>query len=169
MARGSDTVADEAGSCRLLAVDVGLRTGLAVYGADGRLRSYRSTHFANRGVLRRGAFTIMRGDPYLRVLALEGGGELAGIWERLGQRLGLRVYTFSAEDWRRVVLYPRERRSGARAKEMADVLARRVIAWSGAPPPISLRHDVAEAILAGLWMALQLRWVGDLNEVLAGR
>ena len=36
-----------------------------------------------------------------------------------------------------------------------EPLARRVIEWSNAPRPTSLRHDAAEAILIGLWGVLQ--------------
>lgn len=65
-----------------------------------------------------------------------------------------------AETWRRALLLPRDRRSGAQAKEAADGLARAVIAWSDAPAPKgTLRHDAAEAIGAGLWGVLQERWL----------
>ncbi|MBC8076709.1 MAG: hypothetical protein H7Y32_11595, partial [Chloroflexales bacterium] len=40
--------------------------------------------------------------------------------------------------------------------------ARRVIAWAGAPRPTSLRHDAAEAILIGLWGALEVGWLPAL-------
>jgi hypothetical protein len=36
------------------------------------------------------------------------------------------------------------------------LLARRVIDWSAAPRPTSLRHDAAEAILVGFWGALHV-------------
>ena len=39
---------------QLLAVDLGLRTGLAAFGDDGRLRWYRSQHFGSTASLRRG-------------------------------------------------------------------------------------------------------------------
>lgn len=37
----------------LLAVDLGLRTGLAMYGDDSRLLRYRSQHFGTAASLRR--------------------------------------------------------------------------------------------------------------------
>ena len=49
--------------------------------------------------------------------------------------------------------------SGTQAKQTADELARRVINWSEAPRPTSLRHDAAEAILVGLWGALEVGWL----------
>ncbi len=92
----------------LLAVDLGVKTGLALYGQDGRLLWYRSQNF--------------------------------GTAERLR----------------------REQRSGVQAKESATDLARRVIIWSGARRPTSLRDDAAEAILIGLWGTLEVGWLGHL-------
>jgi hypothetical protein len=57
------------------------------------------------------------------------------------------------EDWRKSLLLPYQRRSGADAKAAADGLARDVIDRSGAKRPTSLRHDAAEAILVGAWAA----------------
>ena len=54
------------------------------------------------------------------------------------------------------LLRPRQR---AEAKRWADAGARRVIEWSGAPRPTSLRHDAAEAILVGLHAVLELGWL----------
>ena len=62
----------------LLAVDMGLRTGLALYGPDGRLQWYRSKHFASRAELRRGVTSILREAPPLAWIWLEGGGDIAG-------------------------------------------------------------------------------------------
>ena len=44
--------------------------------------------------------------------------------------------------------------------------ARAVIEWSGAKRPTSLRHDAAEAILIGLWGALELGWLAELPQEL---
>ena len=130
----------------LLAVDIGLKTGLALYGADGRLRWYRSQNFGTTARLRRGAASLLRSRPNLTHLVLEGGGPIAEVWAKEGVRRGLNVETVDAGTWRRRLLYARERRSGAEAKAHANTLARRVIEWSGAPRPTALRHDAAEAI-----------------------
>ena len=68
----------------------------------------------------------------------------------------------SAEAWRRQFLYAREQRSGVQAKERATELARRIIIWSGARRPTSLRDDAAEAILIGLWGALEVGWLAQI-------
>jgi hypothetical protein len=146
----------------LLAVDVGLRTGLALFGGDGRLVSYRSQNFGTPARLKRAAFGVLLDLPNLKWLILEGGGQLADIWKRAGERRGVAVLQIGAERWRERLLHDRERRSGEAAKAHAGDFARRVIAWSEAPRPTSLRHDAAEAIVIGLWGALE---VGLLDQI----
>ncbi len=144
----------------LLAVDLGLRTGLAFYGRHGRLLAYRSQNFGARARLRRGAASLLNEHASLERLVLEGGGDLALVWQQEAERHGLTVRVVDAPTWRRTLLLAREQRSGARAKEAADGLARAVIAWSGAAKPKGpLRHDTAEAIGAGLWGVLDAGWL----------
>ena len=140
----------------LLAVDLGPRTGLALYGPDGRLAWYRSQNFGSATRLRRAVHGLLHDLPDLAWLVLEGGGNLAEIWEREAERRGAAVLRISAEVWRERLLYTREQRTGAQAKHNADPFARRIIDWSGAPRPTSLRHDAAEAILVGFWGALEV-------------
>jgi hypothetical protein len=135
----------------LLAVDLGVRSGLARYGPDGRLRWYRSHNFGSATRLRRAVPAMLDG---VRYLVVEGGGTLAGIWAAEADARGIDVRWVSAETWRAAFLYPREQRSGEVAKRSADELARQVIDWSGVRRPSSLRHDAAEAILIGLWGVL---------------
>ncbi|MEN9933481.1 MAG: hypothetical protein RLZZ387_60 [Chloroflexota bacterium] len=146
----------------LLAVDVGLRAGLALFGQDGRLRWYRSHNFGSATRLRRGASSILSENAGLSWLALEGGGPLADIWATEAARRGAQVLQTGAEAWRERLLLSREQRSGLQAKHNADDLARRIIAWSSAPRPTSLRHDAAEAIALGLWAALQIGWLPEV-------
>ena len=72
----------------LLAVDLGLRAGLALYGNDGRLRWYRSHNFGNMTRLKRGVYTILNELPTLHWLVLEGGGPLALIWRKEAENSG---------------------------------------------------------------------------------
>jgi hypothetical protein len=150
----------------LLAIDLGLRTGLALYGQDGRLRWYRSHNFGATARLRKGVPSIMGEIPDLTWLVIEGGGTLAVPWEREAERRGLDVRQISAEVWRQTLLYDREQRSGAQAKNVADELARRVITWSEAAQPTALRHDAAEAILIGLWGVLDIGWLERVPQEL---
>jgi hypothetical protein len=147
----------------LLAVDVGLRTGLALYGGDGRLLWYRSQNFGTAERLRRGVHGVIGGLlPHLGCMVVEGGGRLAEIWEKEAAKRHVPTVRIAAETWREQLLLPRDRRSGAQAKHTADEVARRVIEWSGAPRATSLRHDAAEAILIGLWGVLHAGWLEAL-------
>ena len=146
----------------LLAVDIGVKTGFALYGQDGRLLWYRSQNFGSTERLRRGIRGVLDTLPHLAWLVLEGGGPLADIWIHAATRRHIPVRQISAEAWRRQLLYAREQRSGIQAKESATDLARRVITWSGARRPTSLRDDAAEAILVGLWGILAVGWLAHL-------
>jgi hypothetical protein len=146
----------------LLGVDLGVRTGLALYGDDGRLRWYRSQNFGNAVRLRRGIPALMDEAGDLAYLVVEGGGTLAQAWAREAADRDVGVLWVNAEAWRQTFFYPREHRTGEMAKRRADDMARRVIEWSGARRPTSLRHDAAEAILVGLWGVLQVGWLGQL-------
>lgn len=143
----------------LLAVDLGLRAGFALYGDDGRLRWYRSQNFGAQSRMRQAAYGILHDLPDLHWLVVEGGGSLADLWRKAAEVRSIGVIQTSAEVWRQQLLYPRQQRSGADAKQHADQLARRIIDWSGAPRPTSLRHDAAEAILIGLWGVVQVGWL----------
>lgn len=150
----------------LLAVDLGLKTGLALFGEDGRLIWYRSHNFGTTDRLRRGAHGILKELPGLAALVIEGGGNLAVVWEKETAQHGLLVRRIGSEVWRELFLLPRERRSGPEAKKHAGEIARKIIDWSGAARPSSLRHDTAEAILIGLWGVLQLGWLTALPQEL---
>jgi len=143
----------------LLAVDLGLRTGLALYAETGRLLWYRSKNFGSRDRLRRGVHGVLAEIPELAWLVLEGDRALAEIWERETRGRDVSVRRVGAEEWRGRLLYPRERSSGPKAKQSADEMARKIIEWSGAPRPTSLRHDAAEAIVLGLWGVLHVGWL----------
>lgn len=153
----------------LLAVDLGLRTGLAGYGGDGRLLWYRSHNFGSAQRLKRGAAFLLDEHAALAWLYIEGGGALLLPWEREAQRRGIALRALSAERWRADLLYAREQRNGHQAKAQADTLARRVIAWSGAARPTSLRHDAAEAILLGLWAVVDCGLLPDYPRELRQR
>lgn len=143
----------------LLAVDLGLKTGLALYGQDGRLIWYRSRNFGTQTRLKKAATAILREVGTVSVLAIEGGGDQAIPWIAEAERRGISVIQIQAHVWRADLLLDRHQRSGAEAKKHADVLARKIIDWSGAKRPTSLRHDAAEAICVGFWSVLEVGWL----------
>lgn len=156
-------------SATLLAIDIGIKTGFACYGADGRLRWYRSQNFGSPARLKRAVRPLLDDLPGLAAVAMEGGGVLAEIWQRELRRRPVQVFQIHAETWRARLLYDREQRSGAQAKFRADELARRIIAWSQAPRPTALQDDTAEAILIGLWGVLELGWLAEVPTALRRR
>lgn len=143
----------------LLAVDLGLRTGLALYGRKRGLLWYRSQNFGSSARLKRRVHTLMGELGGLAHVVVEGRGTLADVWVREAERRGIGVTVVSAEEWREALMPQRHRRTGLIAKQHADVLARRVIENAPhAPRPTSLRHDAAEAVLVGLWGVVRLGW-----------
>jgi hypothetical protein len=153
----------------LLAVDLGIKTGLALYGRNGRLRWYRSKNYGSAVRLKRDIHNLLEDIPDLLFIVIEGGGTLAVPWEREAVRKDLPVKRVQAEQWRKMFLYPRERTTGLTAKRRAGVIARRIIAWSGLSLPASLRHDAAEAVLIGMWAVLEAGWLENLpREVRRG-
>jgi hypothetical protein len=113
---GDDPVAN------LPAVDLGLRTGLALYGPDARLRWYRSQHFANRGSLRRGVYGLLDAEPDMAHLVLEGGGPIADIWVREAERREITVHRIAAEAWRGKFFRPKDQRGRDRRRLTTDGL-----------------------------------------------
>ncbi len=154
----------------LLAVDLGLRTGFALYGRDGRLVSYRSQNLGSKSRLRRAAGSVLADHREAELVVLEGGGDIAELWVRAAERAGRRARVIDAHVWRRALLLPREQRHGTDAKAAADGLARAVIEWSGAPRPKGpLRHDAAEAVAIGLWGVLDAGWLDAVPDAVARR
>jgi hypothetical protein len=152
---------DEILTGSLLAVDLGIKTGLALFGKDGRLRWYRSKNYGSTARLKRDINNLLNSIQDILLLVLEGGGTLATVWEREAKRRNIPVRLINAEQWRKKLLYPRQQLSGPQAKHYAGKCAREIIAWSGLSRPASLRHDAAEAILIGLYAVMDIGWLKD--------
>lgn len=135
----------------LLAVDLGVRTGLALYNIEGKLIWYRSHNYGNKSRLKNHIPGIFNDIPELSTIIIEGGGPLADIWKNSAKRAGVQTIQIYAEQWRKDLFYERQIRDGEMAKNNAIEMAKKVITESGLTKPTSLRHDTAEAILIGLW------------------
>lgn len=145
----------------LLAVDVGLHTGLALFSEEARLLWYRSHHISSPTKLKKVIGKLLREEPRPSHLLLEGGGPLAELWLNEAEKLAIKATQIHAQQWRERLFYARQHRSGAQAKKEADGLARQVIEQLGGKKPTSLRHDTAEAILIGLFGLLALGWLPE--------
>jgi hypothetical protein len=152
----------------LLAVDLGLRTGLAVYDAGGRPVHVASRHLGGRRQLR-GMVRAVLAEHAPAVVLLEGDRELARVWHEAAERAGARSAGVTPETWRPRLLHPSERRDGARAKAAARRLAPLVLDWGGLRIPSRLRTDAAEAVLIGLWGVLTEGWLAALPPQLDPR
>ncbi len=148
---------------RLLAVDLGLRSGIALFDATPHILRYRSTNFGSRRRLKKAVYRLIRDAGPPQILVVEGSRDLASIWRKAAEKQGVEVIEVAPETWRRELLEPRRRRSGADAKEAADELAREIIAKCGGDAPTSLRHDAAEAIAIGYWALPRLDTPGSLK------
>jgi hypothetical protein len=146
----------------ILAVDLGLWTGLACYARgddDGgsraaRLVRFRSQHFATVSALKRAIPRVLDEAPGLSLLVLEGDRHLGDLWAKLAEKRGARVVRVAPEVWRPAMLLPREQRDGPTAKAAAVRVARGIIEASAAKRPrTALVDDVAEAIVIGAWAA----------------
>ncbi len=62
----------------LRAIDLGLKTGLALFGEDGRLTWYRSHNFGTSTRLPKGVYGLLGSIEELAWLVLEGSGSIAG-------------------------------------------------------------------------------------------
>ncbi len=143
----------------LLAIDLGLKTGFAVYSELGELVAYRSTRFPSTAAIKKAAWGVLRDIDELTHVVVEGDRLLAAIWRKVAEKRGLAFQVVTPETWRAVVLHPRERRDGSAAKKAAFELGEEIIRASDVPAPTGcLTSDVVEAVLIGQWAAIELGW-----------
>lgn len=139
----------------LLAVDAGLRCGLALFDlTTGRLRWFRSHNFGSAPRLRRASVALINEIPDLVACVIEGGGMIADPWIKALAFRRIECHQISAEKWRAGMLLSRQRRSGLDAKKAALTSARNSIAQASDKRAKSLTDDTAEAILIGEWALL---------------
>ncbi len=140
----------------LLAIDLGLRSGLAALDARGALVAHRSTNFGSRSRLKKAVWGVVREFDGLHEMVVEGDRDLGKVWQNVADKQSVEFTVVAPETWRKELLVARLRRTGTDAKEAAGDLAREFIEFSEMPGPTSLRHDAAEAICIALWRGLEL-------------
>ncbi len=144
----------------LLAVDLGVKTGYALYSNQGEFIRYHSQNFGNAQRLKKGVYGILKSCENLQYLYLEGGGKLEKFWIKEAKKLGVKVIQLHAHDWRNEI-YPaaKHQDKSKQTKIFAEKKALEILSKQDAPTPSSLTHDVAEAILIGYFGCLQLGWI----------
>ncbi|KAL3904940.1 MAG: hypothetical protein SGILL_009877 [Bacillariaceae sp.] len=162
----SDDEADDNGKHLLMAVDLGLKSGVSLFNSDGQLIRYEQFLF-NRDTLEEKIPSMLQewesqaGDDWrVTHLAIEGGDTvLLGMWERATPQLStLRV---GPEEWRAELLTKKENQNGANAKAASRLIARQVVEDFGTMEQHSgkFQTDVAEAVLLGMHVARRLGWI----------
>lgn len=142
----------------LLAVDAGVRTGLALLDREGRLVWCRSHNLGNTARLKKAASRVLYELPGLEYLVVEGGGPTAAVWEHAAAKRGVSCMRIQAQDWRTDFFIPRQMASGNKAKAAACALVATILRREGWSSPTTPGHDAAEAALVGLWAAVRLGW-----------
>jgi hypothetical protein len=142
----------------LLAVDLGVRTGFALYNSQGELLWYRSRNYGNKQRLRSDIQNMLSQIPSLSYVILEGGGDIARIWLKECRIRNISFRQIYAEEWRKDLFDPREVRTGEQAKQSAIQLAKKIISKCNGPKSTSMMDDAAEAILVGYWGLVQMGW-----------
>ena len=136
----------------LLAVDLGLYAGLALFDDDGALVWFRSQNFGTVTRLKKAIPRVLDECGALQRVVVEGDRHLGELWQKAASKRGAVVSWVRPETWREALLLPREMRNGSDAKESASKLALAIIEKSGAKKPKTpLVDDVAEAICIGAW------------------
>jgi len=135
----------------LLAVDAGVKTGLALYDNLGCLCWYRSHNMGSVVSLRKAAYHLLNTIENLSWIVIEGGGPVSQAWIKEAVRKHLNIIRTDAGEWRKALLHPRECRNSVIAKQSAITLSKQIIDSSSAPSANHPTHDAAEAILIGLW------------------
>jgi len=146
-----------AGTGWLLAVDGGLRAGVAMFDRHGTPLWCRSFHYATIGSMRRAARALFFRHAQLEHLLVEGGGAAGGAWQREGAHAGLQVHAIGAEAWRRALLPAHAVRSGKDSKQAAVAMASALFRRHGKALVRPPAHDAAEAVMAGVYFFSMLQ------------
>ncbi|NCD40485.1 MAG: hypothetical protein EOL88_00175 [Bacteroidia bacterium] len=135
----------------VLAVDLGVKTGLALFSKNGQLCWVRSGNFGSAARLKKAIPAILAPLANDGILVLEGGGDLKNSWSNAAKLQRITVVALQASDWRNDLFYSRDQRTGKQAKIHALKMAHNLIRESGIAAPKSLTDDAAEAFLIGYW------------------
>lgn len=150
----------------LLSVDLGVKTGLALFSSDGRLLWHRSQNFGNKTRLRKAIPWIVSLEENITYIVIEGGGPLLKLWDAYLEKRNIEVLHIMAEEWRRALLLSREQRKGAQAKENAVRYAGIIIQKISNQKTLVTNNNAAEAILIGTWAMEKLGWINSAAALL---
>ncbi len=150
----------------LLSVDLGVKTGLALFSSEGRLLWHRSQNFGNKTRLRKAIPWIVSLEEDISYIVIEGGGPLLKIWDSYLEKRNIEVLHIMAEEWRHALLLTREQRKGSQAKEKALHYAGIIIQKISNQKIAPANDNAAEAILIGTWAMEKLGWINSAIALL---
>ena len=140
----------------LLAIDLGVKTGLACWDVEQRkLLWCRSHNYGSKKQVAKAAPGVLLSAGDAGILVLEGGGDIALIWKQAGNRWGWDTRILHAEEWRKNLFYESEWQYTSDLKNLAINYAHKAALWGGMKVAGRLNHNAAEALLAGLWVLLE--------------
>eukprot|EP00977_Amphora_coffeiformis_P010427 scaffold2438_cov167-Amphora_coffeaeformis.AAC.3 len=157
----------------LVAVDLGLRTGLALYSDDGRLLEYEQAVFETADELKANCLQLMADweakyqgrdekSCHITHVAVEGAdASLRHVWRNIVEdHLHCELLLVKPEEWRADLLLSKEKASGEAAKEASRLIARQLVAdYGGRLHAGKFSTDVAESILLGYHVSRRLEWI----------
>jgi predicted phosphodiesterase len=164
----------------LVAVDLGLRTGLALYSEEGRLLEYQNAIYTSEDELRVGCLALLAAweakyqqvttdeddeaiSYHISHVALEGADvALKALWrDMIHDHLDdAHILLVKPEEWRADLLLSKEKASGEAAKEASRLIARQLVAdYGGRLHEGKFPTDVAEAVLLGYHVSRRLGWL----------
>lgn len=152
----------------VLAVDLGLRCGLAWYvggaGLSLRLVRHRCTEFHTRSRLKAAVGGILREVPGLVAVVGEGDRSLWAFWEKAAASKGAESRLVTPEMWRAGLWGDRAPVAGKDAKALARKVAEGtgredgLVVRFGQRGVTPMRTDAAEAVCIGYWAARERGW-----------
>ena len=158
----------------LLSVDLGLRSGFAVFDNEGKLTTAFGRHFESQSNIETSINQVLvdvTRNYSITHYVLEGDNVLQQAWrEAIASFTGtdretVEIISVSPAEWRAQMLVKRETDSGSSAKAAARLIARQIMWRAGLVdeyPTQPMDTDVAEAILIGYYTTrTKLNWVGN--------
>ena len=144
----------------LLAVDLGLRTGTAIFDSKGSVLAIESYRFNDHDSLDRGLTEILSTHAITHVVIEGEDRKLYYIWRKAIENFeGIQLARVVADDWRRMLLLKKEMRDARKAKSAAGLIAKQILKNNEKLQGKKLSADAAEALLVGLYAVRVLGWV----------
>lgn len=145
---------------RLLAVDLGLRTGAALFDHNGKILRVDSCRFIDPAALKEGLIDLILKSGVTHVVIEGEDRKLYNIWKKAIEQLpgDVNIARVIADDWRKDFLLKKEQMNALKAKEAASLIAKQFLVGTEYETA-KLSVDAHEAVLIGHYSLRVLGWV----------